>query len=110
MVKGIRERISSSVNLYLSKANIYKEKDILLVEYINRTFIKENNSYFYIVHSTSQKEKVEDDDMEWLVDIFIERLDERLRRSTTEKKQVETVAKVIDLIEYKNARVGEENE
>lgn len=100
-MKDIREKISSSINLYLSKASVHRDPSTLLVEYIEKKFIKSNDK-FYIAAGGTQEIYVSDEDMEWTVETFAERLYKRCSNGYNKNNTIP--CKVVDLDEYREMR------
>ncbi|MEG2458130.1 MAG: hypothetical protein RSB41_04500 [Bacilli bacterium] len=101
-MKDIREIISSSINLYLGKVNIYKDQSVLLVEYIQKKFIKINDE-FYLIKNGLKGVQVSDEDMEWAVETFTERLYYRMSEGPTNISKYVS-AKIVDLAGYRELK------
>lgn len=103
-MKDVREIISSSINLYLTKANVYKDESVLLVEYIEKKFIKVDNNY-YISVGGAPETPVSDEEMEWTVETFVERLYNRRIEGYNKNNTYNNLScKVVDLEEYRELR------
>ncbi|MGL4910821.1 MAG: hypothetical protein ACRC3Y_00180 [Romboutsia sp.] len=103
-MEDIRERISSSINLYLSKANLYRDESAVLVEYIEKKFIKVDSNY-YINLGGAQESSVSDEDMEWTVETFVERLYKRRTDGYNKNNTYNNLScKVVNLEEYRELR------
>ncbi|MEG1142960.1 MAG: hypothetical protein RSE41_11070 [Clostridia bacterium] len=101
-MKDVRERISSSINLYLSKANVHRDESLLLVEYIEKKFIKVDSNY-YINTGVAEEIHVSDEDMEWTVETFLERLYKRSCEEPTNSYRYVS-AKIVDLSAYRELK------